>query len=82
MVVVVAFFGPQLPFFFQLKFWTYWMVNKITNETYICLIPKKLNPCKINYCRPINLCKVILSLRLMDLLGEPIYQAQGLVIAK
>ena len=60
------------------------IINAITNETYISLIPKKLNSVKIQDFRPISLVsslyKVmakVLASRLSEVLGSTISQAQG-----
>ena len=60
------------------------IINGITNETHICLIPKKLNSCRIKDYRPISLVtslyKIIakvLAKRLQSVQGETISQSQG-----
>ena len=37
------------------EFYRSGIINGITNETYICLIPKKLNSCRLRDYRPISL---------------------------
>ena len=60
------------------------IINGITNETYICLIPKKYNSSRIKDLRPISLVtslyKIIskvLALRLREVLGGTISKEQG-----
>ncbi|BFG35265.1 hypothetical protein CerSpe_215390 [Prunus speciosa] len=60
------------------------VVNGLTNETFICLIPKKKNSLKVTDYRPISLVtslyKVIskvLAARLKEVLDKTISQAQG-----
>ena len=60
------------------------IINGVTNETYICLIPKKLNSCRIKDFRPISLVtslyKIIakvLSIRLKAVLSDTISENQG-----
>ena len=64
------------------------IINGITNETYICLIPKKINSCRIRDFRPISLVtslyKIIakvLARRLQAVLGKTTSQAQGAFVA-
>ena len=64
------------------------IINGITNEKYICLIPKKLNSCRVKDFRPISLVtslyKIIakvLTKRLQPVLGETISKCQGSFIA-
>ena len=64
------------------------IINAITNETYLCLIPKKLNSCRVKDFRPISLVtslyKIIakvLAKRLQMVLGETISQSQGAFVA-
>ena len=64
------------------------IINGITNETYICLIPKKLNSCRVKDFRPISLVtclyKIIakvLAKKLQVVLGETIYKSQGAFVA-
>lgn len=70
------------------EFWRAGIINNITHETYLCLIPKKANSCRIRDFRPINLVsslyKIIskvLSYRLKDVLGESISEVQGAFVA-
>ncbi|CAL9004181.1 unnamed protein product, partial [Prunus brigantina] len=65
------------------------IVNGITNETFICLIPKKANSVKVTDYRPISLVsslyKVIakvLASRLREVLGNTISQSQGAFVKK
>ena len=67
-----------------MEFYNLGIINGITNETYICLIPKKLNSCRVKDFRPISLVtslyKIIakvLSKRLQVILGETISKSQG-----
>jgi len=60
------------------------IVNGVTNETFICLIPKKANSVKVIDYRPISLVislyKIIskvLASRLREVLGRTISQSQG-----
>ncbi|KAL5543048.1 hypothetical protein UlMin_010758 [Ulmus minor] len=69
---------------FVSKFFQTGIINGITNETYICLIPKKYNSLRIKDLRPISLVtslyKIIskvLALRLREVLGETISKEQG-----
>ena len=64
------------------------IINGITNETYICLIPKKLNSFRVRDFRPISLVtslyKIIakvLAKRLQAVLGETISKFQGAFVA-
>ena len=64
------------------------IINGISNETYICLIPKKLNSCRVIDFRPINLVtslyKIIakvLAKRLQAVLGETISKHQEAFVA-
>ncbi|KAK9927793.1 hypothetical protein M0R45_024959 [Rubus argutus] len=66
------------------EFYSNGVVNAITNETYICLIPKKVDSLKIGDYRPISLVtslyKIIakvLASRLKEVLGGTISIAQG-----
>ena len=70
------------------EFYKSGIINGITNETYICLIPKKLNSCRVKDFRPISLVtclyKVIakvLAKRLQTVLGETISKSQGALVA-
>ena len=65
------------------------IVNGVTNETFICLIPKKANSVKVTDYRPISLVtslyKVIskvLASRLREVLGNTISQSQGAFVQK
>ncbi|VVA31869.1 Hypothetical predicted protein, partial [Prunus dulcis] len=65
------------------------IVNGVTNETFICLIPKKANSVKVTDFRPISLVtslyKVIskvLASRLREVLGNTISQSQGAFVQK
>ncbi|PRQ36601.1 putative RNA-directed DNA polymerase [Rosa chinensis] len=69
------------------EFHTNGVVNKVTNETYICLIPKKANSLKVGDYRPISLItslyKIIakvLAWRLREVLSDTISGAQGAFI--
>ena len=60
----------------------------MTNETYIFLIPKKLNSCRLKYYYPISLvtCRYkviskVLSLRLREVLGGIISKTRGAFVA-
>ena len=60
------------------------VINGITNETYICLIPKKLNSSRVKDFRPISLVtclyKIIakvLARRLQAVFNETISKSQG-----
>lgn len=62
------------------------IIHGLTNETYTCLIPEKLNSCKVKDFRPISLVtslfKIIskvLSLRLREVLEDTISESQGLL---
>ncbi|XP_062075994.1 uncharacterized protein LOC133780136 [Humulus lupulus] len=62
-------------------------IPKGSNETYICLIPKKLNSCRVNDFRPISLVtsvyKIIskvLANRLKGVLSETISETQGVFV--
>ena len=64
------------------------IVHGVTNETYICLIPKKINSSKVKDFRPISLVtslyKIIskvLSNRLKGVLEETIAETQGAFVA-
>ena len=66
------------------EFYRSGIINGITNETFICLIPKKLNSCWVKDFRPISLVtslyKIIakvLAKRLQAVLGETISKSQG-----
>lgn len=68
------------------KFWGSGIINKITNESYICLIPKKANSFRIKDFRPISLVsslyKIILKVlsnRLKVVLEETFSEVQGLL---
>ena len=70
------------------EFYRSGIINGISNETYICLIPKKLNSCRIRDFRPISLvtslCKIIakvLAKRLQVVLGGTISKSQGAFVA-
>ncbi|PRQ44942.1 putative RNA-directed DNA polymerase [Rosa chinensis] len=69
------------------EFHTDGVVNKVTNETYICLIPKKANSLKVGDYRPISLItslyKIIAKLlawRLREVLSDTISGVQGAFI--
>ena len=69
------------------EFYENGVVNKCVNETYICLIPKKANSCKIKDFRPTSLvtslCKIlakVLAVRLREVLDETISLCQGAFI--
>ena len=60
------------------------IIHDVTNETYICLTPKKVNSSKVKDFRPISLFtslyKIIsrvLSTRLKRILGDTIGESQG-----
>ena len=60
------------------------IIHGVTNEIYICLIPKKLNSCRVEDFRLISLVtslyKIIakvLSLRLREVLADTISESQG-----
>ena len=64
------------------------IVHGLTNETYICLIPKKVNSSKVKDFRPISLVmslyKIIskvLSNRLKGVLEDTIAETQGAFVA-
>ena len=64
------------------------IINGLSNETYICLIPKKLNSCRVRDFRPISLVtsmyKIItkvLAKRLQVVLGETISKFQRSFVA-
>ena len=64
------------------------IINGISNETYICLIPKKLNSCRVRDFRPISLVtslyKIIakvLAKRLQSVLPKTISKYQGAFVA-
>ena len=66
------------------EFYHIGIINGATNETYICLIPKKTNSSKLGDFRPISfvtsLYKIIvkvLSRRLREVMGDTISQSQG-----
>ena len=70
------------------EFYTSDIINAISNETYICLIPKKSNSCRVRDFRPISLMtslyKIIakvLAKRLQTVLGETISKYQGAFVA-
>ena len=70
------------------EFYRSGIINGISNETYICLIPKKLNSCRVGDFRPISLVtslyKIIakvLAKRLQAVLGKTISQSQGAFVA-
>lgn len=63
------------------------IINRATNEKYVCLIPKKINSCKISDFRPISLVtslyKIIskvFSLRLKNVLEDTISEVQSTFI--
>ena len=62
------------------EFYRSGIINEISNETYICLIPKKLNSCRVRDFRPISLVtslyKIIVKV-LQVVLGETISKCQG-----
>lgn len=67
-----------------LKFHRTGIIHHITNETYICLIPKKPDAIRVENFWPINLTsslyKIIakvLANRLREVMGDTIAQAQG-----
>ena len=71
------------------EFYTSGIINGISNETYICLIPKKSNSCRVRDFRPISLVtslyKIIakvLAKRLQAVIGETISKYQGAFIAR
>ena len=60
------------------------VINGITNETYICLIPKKLNSCRVKDFRPISLVSIlyniiakVLARRLQSVLEDTISNLKG-----
>ena len=64
------------------------IIHGVTNETYICLIPKKVNSTKVKDFRPINLVtslykiiSKILSSRLKGVLSDTIAETQGAFVA-
>ena len=64
------------------------IIHRVTNETYICLIPKKMNSSKVKDFRPINLVtslyKIIskvLSNWLKGVLEDTIAETQGAFMA-
>ena len=70
------------------EFYDSGVINGISNETYICLIPKKLNSCRVRDFRPISLVtslyKIIakvLAKRLQAVLAETISKNQGAFVA-
>ena len=70
------------------KFYRSGIINELSNETYIYLIPKKFNSCRIRDFRPINLMtslyKIIAKVwakRLQAILGETISISQGAFVA-
>ena len=70
------------------EFYRSGVINGITNETYICLIPKKLNSCWVKDFRPISLVtslyKIIanvLAKILQLVLGDTISKSQGAFVA-
>lgn len=63
------------------------IINLVTDENYICLIPKKVNSCKISDFRPISLVTslykriaIVLLTRLRSVLSEIISESQGAII--
>ena len=70
------------------EFYRMGIINAITNETYIYLIPKKLTSCQVKDFRPISLvtslykiiAKVLVK-RLQSILGETISESQGAFVA-
>ena len=70
------------------EFWRDGIIHGVTNETYICLIPKKANSSKVKDFRPISLVtslyKIIskvLSSRLKGVLADTIAETQGAFVA-
>ena len=64
------------------------IIHGVTNETYICLIPKKANSSKVKDFRPISLFtslyKIfakVLSMRLKEVLADTIGESQGAFMA-
>ena len=64
------------------------VIHCVTNETYVCLIPKKANSSKVKDFRPISLVtslyKIIaklLSSRLKEVLADTIGESQGMFVA-
>ena len=64
------------------------IIHGVTNETYICLIPKKVNSSKVKDFKPISLVtslyKIIskvLSTRLKGVLADTIGESQGVFVA-
>jgi len=60
------------------------VINGVTNETFICLIPKMCNSSKVTDYRPISLVKSlykviskVLASRLREVLSQTISQSQG-----
>ena len=71
------------------EFYRTGIINGITNKTYICLIPKKLNSCQVKDFKPISLVtslyKIIakvLAKRLQLILGETISETQGASVGR
>ena len=71
------------------EFYRSGIINGISNETYICLVPKKLNSCRVRDFRPITLVtslyKIIvkvLAKRLWVVLGETISKSQGAFVTE
>ena len=70
------------------EFYRMGIINDITNETYICLIPKKINSCRVRdfglISLVISLYKIIakvLAKRLQVVLGKTISQSQETFVA-
>ena len=70
------------------QFWNDGVVKRFINETYICVIPKKILSSKVSDYRPISLVsslyKVIskvLAERLKDVLEETVAEVQGAFVA-
>ena len=61
-------------------FWESGIINKSVNETFICLIPKKINACKAKDFRPISLVTGLYKI-LAKVLAERIKQVLGKTIS-
>ena len=70
------------------EFYRSGIINRISNEMHICLIPKKINSCRVRNFRPVSLVtslyKIIakvLAKQLQAVLGETISISQGAFVA-